>query len=239
MSKNHGFEKKIEERSPKYCYQDGLKITYRAGKEVGNIFNISRYNDIFKLIKKMESNIKEKLPISVELNFITLEALKIYQEENGDFSKLEEILGNNLFYLLNDISMYNISKSSKIADTYLNDDALKKLNDFYNNNLDIVLFAYEKNCSSLYIFDILQSNKNYVLLNNLYNAIRGNESLKKSIASKLILDFEALKKNSLSDKRKEELYYKMERINKKFNSIDFEKLKNISISIDDVFDYIV
>lgn len=235
---NHVIKEKIQERNPKYCHQNNLNITYKTGKEISDIFNISRYNDIFIFMKKMESNIKDKLPINVELNFITLEALKIYKDENGDFSKLDKILGNNIFYLLNDISMYNISKPVTIVDEYLNDSTIEKLNDFYSNNFDIVLVANKKNCSTLYIFDILNRNENYYLLNNIYNAIKEKNSLKKSIASQLIFDFETQENNNISQKGKEELCYKISIINKKFDSINFDDLKNINISVDNIFDYI-
>ena len=42
-----------------------------------------------------------------------------------------------------------------------------------------------------------------------------------------------------SEKSKEELYYQIEIINKRFDSINFEEIKNYDISVDNVFYYLV
>ena len=239
--KNKKVEEKIQRRSPKYCFQKNTKVTYKVGKEIESIFNISRYNDVFLFIKKMENSIREKIPFNIELNYITVEALKSYKNDYGDFSKLEKTLGSNFFYLLNDISLYNLAKVQKIVDEYLNDTAIKNLNQFYNANKDIVLYAFERNCSSLYIFDIIDKNKTYKLLENLYDEIKFNKCNNcfiRNVAAKLILDFESKKKIITSEKGLEELYHYIEMINKYFDSIDFNTLKDVDISIDNVFDRI-
>lgn len=240
VKENKIVKEKIERRSPDYCFhKNSINITYKTGKEIGNLFNIAKYNDIFLFIRNLESKIKEKLKFNVELNFITLEALKIYQNEYGDFSKLENTLGTNVFYLLNDISLYDITNTEKIVDEYLNDSIIEKLNDFYNNNEDIVLFAFSRNCSSFCIFNIIEKNMNYSLLDNLYFEIKNNSVLKRTIAAKIIIDFESKKRNMTSEKSKEELYYQIEIINKRFDSINFEEIKNYDISVDNVFYYLV
>lgn len=235
---NNVIKENVKKRSQKYCLRSNRKVNYKFGKERANLFDIPRYKDVFTFIKRMENNIEEKLPISVELDFITLEALKIYMDENGDFSKLEQTLGINIFYLINDISLFHITKARRIIDDYLNDTVIKDLNNYYNNNLDIVLSAYQKNCSSLYIFDILERDKKYSLVNNIYDSIKEKDPLKRNIASQLILDFESQQCKSISEKGKEELCYKISRINKVFNSIDYNDFKNINISIDNVYDYL-
>lgn len=239
--KSKKVEEKIQRRSPKYCFQKNKKITYKVGKEIESIFNIPRYSDVFLFIKNMENNIREKIPFNIELNYITVEALKLYKNDYGDFSNLEKALGSNFFYLLNDISLYNVAKVQRIVDDYLNDATIERLNKFYNTNKDIVMYAFEKNCSSLYIFDIIDKNKTYKLLENLYNEIKYNKCNNRfirNVAAKLILDFESKKKNITSEKGMEELYYHIEMINKYFISINFNSLKDVDISVDNIFDHI-
>ena len=142
--KSKKVEEKIQRRSPKYCFQKNEKITYKVGKEIESIFNIPRYSDVFLFIKNMENNIREKIPFNIVLNYITVEALKLYKNDYGDFSNLEKSLGSNFFYLLNDISLYNVAKVQRIVDDYLNDATIERLNKFYNTNKDIVMYAFEK-----------------------------------------------------------------------------------------------
>ena len=80
---------------------------------------------------------------------------------------------------------------------------------------------------------------NYSLLDNLYFEIKNNSVLKRTIAAKIIIDFESKKRNMTSEKSKEELYYQIEIINKRFDSINFEEIKNYDISVDNVFYYLV
>ena len=80
---------------------------------------------------------------------------------------------------------------------------------------------------------------NYSLLDNLYFEIKNNSGLKRTIAAKIIIDFESKKRNMTSEKSKEELYYQIEIINKRFDSINFEEIKNYDISVDNVFYYLV
>lgn len=200
---------------------------------------------------------KNDIPSSVNLNHMVFETLvkatmdaygnKPYYDLNNDEEKKlfeSQIIGhfknispNNFFKLISDINVKTSSK--KVAEDYFTDPkALKALNDFYNEYTDIYNrhSNTELRYSLLYLFEVLSKDglKNYNCLQNIAKLTKSDERSIRHIACYIINELEnESNRMAISDDTKEELYIKINVIDKQineliaYNYIDLRKLHSI------------
>lgn len=207
------------ERFSFYKSENG-KVTYKIVKDIEAIFTREKYSKLFEYLDSQEEKLTDNLKFDVEIDYVTLESLLEYYRRNGDFESIDKELGTNIFNLLTDISQGYYFYPVDIADNFLNDNTLKKLNIFYSENEKFALYCHKNEYSSLIIFELKNKKRDIkYILRNIYNYIDDEDNVKREIAQKIIAEYENLSYKNISDKSKEEIYYKMAKINKDIDKI--------------------
>lgn len=209
-------------------------VTYKVTKQISDIFGTKRYEPIFKLLSIIENELKEPLPFTVELDYITLEGFKRCGDEEKGYITLKKTIGTKIFELLNDISIRKTTISAeKIQDNYLGVIDLQNLKEYYEKYHDIVMDCFNKNYTSLCIYDVIYRNRHSAkFLNNIYDAIKNENddevsTIKREYACMLLVEYLAEMSIHASERTREELSYQMAKINTEFNELDSDILSTI------------
>lgn len=281
-----------------YIYVSPIgKVQYKVLKTISNMFETSTYETVFKMLYSLENKLSDKLPFTIELDFITLEAFRKAIKENREhlietsgiekaldekainrivytpkeelykiveemglpsdsktLTALEDIqlnsfehtvetsIGENLFYLLNDITIQNTAiRSEEISAKYLYNTALVKLNDFYNLNRDLVLACFDKGYSSLYLYGTVYNGERFRenTLGKVYDILEDETETKLRIelAQDLLLEFHNELRNARSEESSTDICNAMYRINQKMDSFDDNRIRKLkNHTIDAVYD---
>lgn len=199
-----------------------------------SVLNGNRYKNVFELFSLMENNLNEEIKCDIALSYISLETIvKVFTEiddkkETFNFFT-KNITPRNFFYLINDIDTQQIYHSSdKIYQVFLsNSEELRKLNEFYNEYQDFIENSFSHNLPSIYVFikkdELLDTNK-YEYVKNIGNALKKDSDYKdKMLAFNIINEYYSLKANTqLRDSAREDLFYKVIKINKNWDKIKKE-----------------
>lgn len=209
------------------------KVVYKV--QSPDILDMDRYKEIVKVFETLETKLNKPLVFNVHLDYMTMDALR-----SIDVEALSNIIGTKLFYLINDIVIRkNLYDSKVISDSYLSISRFKQLKEYYTDNEDFVLECFTKGYSSLPLFEVLyQNKKSSILLDEIYSTLRSKQTnlLKRKLACNLVVDLENELFFTRSDKTKEDIYYKVGKINKYLNELDDNDIMSLSnITIDNVY----
>jgi len=223
------------------------KVTYVMSKSASTALTNKTYSNFFKFLESIEKELDENLSFYVSINYMTLEAFRYIETdsidtlyENEPYSILKENVGKHIFALINDISLSkDTSKPRTLYDKYLYADELRKLNEFYANNNDMVMDCFSKNFSSLYLFDILyHPDRSDNFLTNITNIIKNKKACKRKrqLAYTLLLEYRNEYPTLISDRSKFDLVCKIYQIDKNMNKLNCTNIHQIkSYNIDNVY----
>lgn len=225
-----------EKFQDKYCLikSDLGRVTYKVISTQTNIFNYPNYKKFFKMLKQIEAELDSDLPFYVSIDYITIEAFKEYIQSHG-YEKLKAIIDTKIFELLTDITLQtNIFNIEEIAKRYITDKDLINFHEYYALNSNLVLYNFEKQYSSLYLYEAIYKEKSpNEILANIYNLINDSKSsIRQDFAKNLIISFKNELSSIESEKKREDLFYYIVCINKnidKFNENKIKSIKNYSI----------
>ncbi len=214
------------------------KVTYMVSTGISSIFDNTKYKKFMKFLTLLENQLTEKLPFYVDINYITLEAFRLCIENTGYYN-LYRLLGANLFYLINDIS---INKSQiypeEIYDKYLYDTDLSRFNSYYENYKEIVLECFKRGYSTLDLYNLLYKNQKPAdFIKNIYTtAIQGDvNDLKTKIACYLFIEYYTTMSEHPVERTCTELYNKMKIININFGDLTDDDISHSFMNIDSIF----
>lgn len=204
------------------------KVTYLVSEGNPHIFENSKYEEIYKKLNDAENKLVEPLDFNVELNFITLEALKTHLtcQELDDIYKS---MGTGIFMLVNDLSnKYLNLNPEEIADKYLTPSQIEKFKKFYSVHYDLVIESFKNGYSMIPLYDMLYNKKGFHGCQNNIKSYLNSHSVESDSSPitnwlyKIVVEFENEIHLITREDEIEELYYMMIAIDR-----NLDKLQNV------------
>lgn len=207
------------------------KVTFKLSKNMIDIFSNPLYAKFFKLLRKISNELDEELEFYVEVDYMTLEAFKVYISMYG-YEKLHENIGTKIFELMTDLTLQGFCYTPKnIADRFLTNTDLNNFKEYYANNKDVVYRSFKNGYTSLYNYEIMYKEKNpNSILSNLFSIIadKSQPKLKRDFASNLWIEFQNELSKAITERSKNNLCNSIIKINNNINKIDYKKYSNRS-----------
>lgn len=237
----------IEEQNVCYLGTKNGKVTIKGIGTADSIEN-NRYSGVYNLMSIMESKLDKEINQDISLSYIGLESLvKVFTEMENEEEAIEHFTNNisprNFFYLIHDIDIQNFYHGSdRIYRRFLsNTEVLKELDAFYNEFEDVLEESYRHNVPCIYAFirrhDLNDKNNTYLC--NIGNAINSKSKAEKELAFNLINEYYGDKTRCyLSESSKEELFYKVKKINDKWELAVSKTSPNKYYNLDFLYDSI-
>ncbi len=207
------------------------KVTYLVSEGNPHIFENSKYEKIFKQLRDAENELVEPLEFNVEINFITLEALRVFLSDE-ELDNIYNSMGIGIFMLLNDLSnKYTNYNPEEIADKYLSPSQITNFRDFYSKNYELVIESFKNGYSTLPLYDMLYNKKGFHgCQNNIKTYITSSikdEDLSPVIklVYKLIIEFENEICSITREDEIEDMYYMMRDIDMNLEKLTLDSIK--------------
>ncbi len=215
-------------------------VTFKLQDNMSDVFENPTYCKFFKMLKNISYELDEKLQFDVEIDYVTLEAFKLYISSNG-YKNLYNNIGTRIFELINDLSIQGFCFTPKdIAKRFLNNTDLIQLKEFYNSNEDTVYKSFKNGYSSLYLYEMIYKEKNHnCLLANLYSIIQDKKqpNQKRDFVSNLLIEFENELLKLTTENSRNNLCYCILKINDNIDKVNYLKYINRNdFTIESIYD---